>query len=36
MSLPTHPWHQLWTRSLDATTGVAGSAESLPGLTAQW
>lgn len=36
MSLPPHPWHQLWTRSLDATTGVAGSAESLPGLTSQW
>lgn len=36
MSLPNHPWHQLWTRSLDATTGVAGSAESLPTLTAQW
>ncbi|HIV72887.1 MAG TPA: hypothetical protein H9903_18255 [Candidatus Aquabacterium excrementipullorum] len=36
MSLPQHPWHQFWTRSLDAATGVAGSAESLPGLTTQW
>lgn len=36
MSLPQHPWHQFWTRSLDAATGVAGSAESLPGLGAQW
>lgn len=36
MSLPSNPWHQLWTRGLDATTGVAGSAESLPSLTTQW
>lgn len=36
MSLPPHPWHQFWTRSLDAATGVTGSAESLPGATAQW
>jgi hypothetical protein len=36
MSLPPHPWHQFWTRTLDAATGVAGSAESLPSLTTQW
>lgn len=36
MSLPPHPWHQFWTRSLDAVTGVAGSAESLPDMTTQW
>lgn len=36
MSLPPHPWHQFWTRSLDAATGVAGSGESLPGLGTQW
>lgn len=36
MSLPQHPWHQFWTRSMDAATGVAGSAESLPGMSAQW
>ncbi|MFY9479295.1 MAG: hypothetical protein WAQ08_16760 [Aquabacterium sp.] len=36
MSLPQHPWHQFWTRSLDAATGVAGSAESLPEMSAQW
>ena len=36
MSQHTDPWHQFWTRSLDAATGVAGSAESLPGLTTQW
>lgn len=36
MSLQQHPWHQFWTRSLDAATGVAGSAESLPEMGAQW
>lgn len=31
-----HPWHQFWTRSVDAATGVAGSAESMAAWPVRW
>lgn len=31
-----HPWHHFWTRSVDAATGVDGSAESMAALPVRW